>query len=195
MLDLGCAGGGLVRSLLDDGHFAVGLEGSDYPLLNQTGEWATIPLHLFTCDITKPFRLVDRAPGEPILFDAVTAWEVMEHIPENDLPGLFENLERHLCRGAACCSRSRHSSIGTSERDDLARTVKPREWWHELFARLGFVSRTSHPFGKEDWLRGSGHCRGDWHEDEGMGFHVLLRRTAEASERAEGGSSWRAAVA
>lgn len=31
VLDLGCAGGGFVRSLIDDGHLAVGLDGSDYP--------------------------------------------------------------------------------------------------------------------------------------------------------------------
>ena len=72
VLDIGCAGGGFVRSLLDDGHFAVGLEGSDYPLLNQTGEWSTIPHHLFTCDVTKPFRLTDRATRQPLLFDAIT---------------------------------------------------------------------------------------------------------------------------
>jgi len=73
VLDIGCAGGGFVRSLLDDGHLAVGLEGSDYQLVNQGAEWSTIPLHLFTCDVTKPFRLTDRATGQPLLFHAITA--------------------------------------------------------------------------------------------------------------------------
>ena len=36
-LDLGCAGGGFVRSLIDDGHFAVGFEGSDFPALEPSG--------------------------------------------------------------------------------------------------------------------------------------------------------------
>jgi hypothetical protein len=30
VLDMGCAGGGFVRSCINDGHFAVGLEGSDF---------------------------------------------------------------------------------------------------------------------------------------------------------------------
>jgi SAM-dependent methyltransferase len=196
VLDLGCAGGGLVRSIIDDGHFAVGLEGSDYPMLNQTGEWGTIPLHLFTCDITKPFRLTDRSAGDPILFDAVTAWEVMEHIPEHDLPGLFENIERHLMPGG-CLLFSIATFLDWDQRTGTIwhNTVKPREWWYERFAMLGFRVEGLHPFGKDDWVRGSGQCRGDWHEDEGLGFHVLLKRSAEAGSRAEGGMTWHAAVA
>ena len=42
-LDLGCAGGGLVRSYLEDGYFAMGLEGSDSSKRKRSGEWDTIP--------------------------------------------------------------------------------------------------------------------------------------------------------
>ena len=38
VLDLGCAGGGMVHDFLDGGHVAVGLEGSDYCLKNQKFE-------------------------------------------------------------------------------------------------------------------------------------------------------------
>ena len=181
VLDLGCAGGGFVRSLLDDGHLAVGLDGSDYPYLNQVAEWPTIPFHLFTCDITKPFQLSDRSTGEPLKFDAITAWEVMEHIPEAELPGLFENLERHLEPGGCLVL-----SIATFLDWDPATgciwhvTVKPRSWWEDRFALLGFQIVADHPFGKNDWLRGAGQCRGDWHEDDGMGFHVVLKKRAES---------------
>lgn len=192
VLDLGCAGGGFVRSLLDDGHFAVGLEGSDYPLLNQTGEWGTIPLHLLTCDITRPFRISDRETGEPIRFEAITAWEVMEHIPEDGLSGLLANIENHLAPGGFLLF-----SVATFVDWDHQTgtvwhsTVKPREWWHARFEDLGFVVEEQHPFGKDDWLRGSGQCRGDWHEDQGMGFHVVLKRK-DAS--AEGARRWRASA-
>src|SRR6185295_10711220 len=84
LLDLGCAGGGLVRSVLEDGHDAVGLEGSDISRRERSGDWATIPYHLFTCNIVKPFRVL-RANGRPARFTVVTAWEVLEHIPERDL--------------------------------------------------------------------------------------------------------------
>jgi 2-polyprenyl-3-methyl-5-hydroxy-6-metoxy-1,4-benzoquinol methylase len=196
ILDIGCAGGGFVRSLIDDGHFAVGLDGSDYPYVNQAAEWSTIPLHLFTCDISKPFRLTDRRTSEPLLFDAITAWEVMEHISEDDLPALFENLDRHLAPGGYLIF-----SIATFLDWDYRTgcvwhvTVKPRSWWEEWFASQGFEIEVQHPFGKDDWLRGAGQCRGDWHEDQGLGFHVVLRRKAGSAALEQSGPGWQASVA
>ena len=43
VLDLGCSGGGFVKSVLDMGCLAVGLEGSDYSQVRARTEWATIP--------------------------------------------------------------------------------------------------------------------------------------------------------
>ncbi len=182
ILDFGCAGGGFVRSLLDDGHLAVGLEGSPYPRDNQLGEWATIPQHLHTCDITQPFTLRDPATDQPVQFDAITAWEVMEHIPEEALPGFFANLRKHLAPdGYFLCS------IATFLDHDAAAgvvwhvTVKPKEWWAARFWEAGFDVCVQDALGKDDWLRGSGHCRGDWHEDQGLGFHLVVRRRAAAA--------------
>ncbi len=180
ILDLGCAGGGLVRTLIDDGHFAVGLEGSDYPLVNQCGEWGTIPHHLLTCDITKPFTLTSRATGEPLRFDAITAWEVMEHIPENRIGAMMANVERHLAPGGwvlfSIATFMDHSpSLGV----EWHRTVQPRVWWEAKFAEFGFVPSGEHPFGPYDWLRGSGNCRYDARPEDGMGFHIALRRAGE----------------
>jgi SAM-dependent methyltransferase len=176
VLDLGCAGGGLVRTLLDDGHFAVGLEGSDYPLLNQCGEWGTVPHHLFTCDITRPYTLTYQSTGQPIYFDVITAWEVMEHIPEERIAPLMTNIERHLAPGGWVLL-----SIATFLDWDPAtgvvwhHTVEPRTWWEERFAALGFVSTNDHPFGPNDWLRGGGHGSHDWKSEDDMGFHLALR--------------------
>jgi SAM-dependent methyltransferase len=184
VLDLGCAGGGFVRSLIDDGNFAVGLEGSEYPKLNQAGEWGTIPQHLHTCDITKPFTLRDSA-GRPLQFDAITGWELMEHIPEDGLPGLLENIDRHLAADGLLLF-----SIATfvDKDDQLAVvwhvTVKSRAWWVERFRQAGFSIIEQSTIGKDDWLRGAGNCRGDWHEDQDMGFHVVLRRTATSAAAA-----------
>src|SRR5579871_948679 len=50
ILDVGCSGGGFVRDCIEDGHLAIGLEGSDYSKRNQRAEWATIPHFLYTCD-------------------------------------------------------------------------------------------------------------------------------------------------
>lgn len=52
VLDLGCSGGAMVHTLLREGHFAIGIEGSDRSRLAGRAEWAEIPDHLFTADIT-----------------------------------------------------------------------------------------------------------------------------------------------
>ncbi len=83
ILDFGCAGGGFVKDCLDDGHIAIGLEGSDYCKRTGRAEWSTIPDHLFTCDITAPFFLKavnDLGEETDVKFDVITAWEFMEHI-------------------------------------------------------------------------------------------------------------------
>ena len=46
-----------MKSILDAGGFAVGVEGSDYSQRHKRAEWATIPDHLFTTDATVPFQL------------------------------------------------------------------------------------------------------------------------------------------
>jgi SAM-dependent methyltransferase len=180
VLDLGCAGGGLVRTLIDDGHFAVGLEGSDYPLVNQSGEWGTIPHHLLTCDITKPFRLTSRSSGEPLRFDAITAWEVMEHISEERIGVLMANVNEHLAPGG-WVMLSIATFLDWNPTTGIAwhQTVQPREWWEAKFAALGVVPDANHPFGPYDWLRGSGNGRYDWKPEDAMGFHIALRRKAD----------------
>jgi SAM-dependent methyltransferase len=177
ILDLGCAGGGLVRSLLDDGHFAIGLEGSDFPKTHGLGEWNTIPGNLFTCDITEPFLLTEETTtSQPFLFDIVTAWEVLEHIPEERLPQLMENIRRHLKPdGRIIFSIATFPDLDEETGTNWHVCIHSKPWWVAKFMELGYDEITSHPFGKEHWLRGSGHCRGDWHEDDGKGFHLILK--------------------
>ena len=97
-LDLGCAGGQLVKDFLDIGWVSVGLEGSDYSLKHGRANWAQLAgKHLFTCDITKPFKVL--VNGKKHRFHLITAWEVLEHIRLSDLPVLFKNIMRHLGKG------------------------------------------------------------------------------------------------
>jgi SAM-dependent methyltransferase len=180
VLDLGCAGGGFVRSLIDDGHFAVGIDGSDTPLRLRLGEWGTIPQHLHTCDITKPFALRDRATGKPLRFDAITAWEVLEHIREKDLSGLMRNIAEHLAPdGMFFCSVATFRDEVPESGAVYHHTVQSREWWVPVLGRLGFEVVTQTVITDDDWVRGAGNCRYDYRaEDEGLGFHLILRRQA-----------------
>ena len=178
VLDLGCAGGGFVRSLIDDGHLAVGLDGCDLPKKNRLGEWGTIVHHLHTCDLTRPFQIKNRATGERMRFDAITAWEVMEHIRDQDLESLFRNIGNHLADGGLfLCSVSTVEDGNPEVGAVYHQTVQPRAWWVDRFRSLGYEVYDQKAIGKYDWLRGSGNCRLDrCAEDEGIGFHLVLRR-------------------
>jgi 2-polyprenyl-3-methyl-5-hydroxy-6-metoxy-1,4-benzoquinol methylase len=176
VLDLGCAGGGFVKSVLEDGYSAVGVEGSDWSRKLRSGEWDTCPHHLLTCDITRPFQIRDRN-GEPVSFHCATAWEVLEHIPEEKLAALTENIVRHLTPDGIFVA-----SVDTAPDADPVIgavyhvTLKLKPWWLEQFARVGFVECKDHPFTTRDYVRGHGMGLEDWDPDDGDGFHLVLRR-------------------
>jgi hypothetical protein len=139
ILDLGCSGGGFVRDCLNDGCLAVGLEGSDFSKKTRRAEWATIPDFLFTCDITEKFELFkeDKKGVEPILFNVITTWEVIEHISEQNLSKVAENVKQHLHKnGLWIMSVSPNEEIIGGVR--LHQTVHLKPWWISKFQSLGF---------------------------------------------------------
>jgi cyclopropane fatty-acyl-phospholipid synthase-like methyltransferase len=188
-MDLGCAGGGLVLDFLIRGHVSVGVEGSDYSKKECRAEWRVISSHLFTADITEDFRFRDAA-GNTARFDVITAWEVLEHIPEDKLPGLFSNVLAHLKPTGLFVA-----SVATFEDKDPATgavwhvTVKPKEWWIENLERSGLVPIES-PFSLRDYVRGSGNPRVgptgkfDWDAGQNpeLGFHIAAMPASAGRE-------------
>jgi cyclopropane fatty-acyl-phospholipid synthase-like methyltransferase len=154
VLDFGCAGGAMVRSLIDDGCLAIGLEGSDYGLVTQTHEWGVIPDNLLTCDLSFPF-ILSNEDSEPFKFDVITAWEFVEHLSEERLPVMIDNMRRHL--------KARGFVIGSStDWDSQFRKIiyhptrHKLDWWEDLFKSHGFMHRTDllERFDKaEAWVR------------------------------------------
>jgi len=133
-MDIGCSGGGFVRQFIDSGIFAVGVEGSDYSRKIKRAEWATIPDFLFTGDITKPFHFVDD-DGNKIVFDAISAWDVLEHISKADLPNLLQNLNDNLVQGGLFIA-----SVATfPDAENLHVTLEAKPWWDALFYEHGFI--------------------------------------------------------
>ena len=176
MLDMGCAGGGLVLDFLLAGHFAIGLEGSDYSLRSQRASWRLIPNHLMTCDVSRPFRILD-ATRQPMRFDLISAWEVLEHIREEDLPQLFENVRSHLTPDGLFVVSIATSEDGNPDTGAVYHvTVKDREWWLDRCARAG-LEPVENLFEPLDFPRGSGNGRYDWSvmTNPELGFHLVLR--------------------
>lgn len=169
IIDFGCAGGGFVKDCIDDGHHAVGLEGSDYSLRIGRAEWATIPQFLFTCDITAPLQLRD-ANG-PVKVDLITGWEFMEHIPTDSIGAICANAAKHLNAGGLLIfsiADFRDEANGVV----YHQTVQPKAWWIDKFRTLGFThhENLAQYFGN-DWIRG---------EYQGsQGFHVVMTRNNE----------------
>lgn len=140
VLDMGCSGGGFVKSCFDDGCLAVGVEGSDFSKKLGRAEWRTIPEYLFTCDITKRFDLwlETRASRDRLVFDVITSWEVIEHIAENDLAPLAANVQRHLAKtGLWIMSVSPNEEVIHGTR--LHQTVRQKDWWIKTFGGLGLT--------------------------------------------------------
>jgi len=177
-LDLGCAGGGLVWDFLLAGHHSYGVEGSDYSLVNQRALWRVLPDNLFTADVTKSFYFVDAA-GNRRRFDVITAWELLEHVSEAGLPGLFTNLHETLADDGVFVA-----SVATfTDRDPATGavwhvTVQPRQWWKKQFENAGF-KLVEGLFELGDYARGSGNPHADdWDAatQPQMGFHITARR-------------------
>jgi len=133
-LDLGCSGGQLVKDFRDLGWLAVGLEGSDYSQKHQRANWPALGgRNLFTCDSSKPFRLL--AEGKQIGFDLITAWEVVEHLRTEDLPTLFTNIDSHLKPGGYFVA-STTSSPDVHEGVDLHQSKFSNKEWRERIAKM-----------------------------------------------------------
>jgi SAM-dependent methyltransferase len=176
-MDLGCSGGGLVFDFLLKRHAAVGIEGSDFSQKAQRAEWRLLnQRNLFTADITKPFQVIS-PQDSPFLAHVVSAWEVMEHIRQEDLPQLFKNVYKHLHHGGIFVG-----SIALY--DDIANgvsyhpTVRPKDWWAGKFAEFGLPFTDQHSFEFLDFARGTGNGYFDlsFALEPDKGFHFVARK-------------------
>ena len=173
VLDLGCSGGGFIRECLNDGCLAVGLEGSDFSLRMSRAEWAYLGgKFLFTADITKKFDVIgvnEDAREHQIKFDVITSWDVLEHIKEDDLLHVCKNLSKNLSDDGLCIfSISNSSDIIRGV--ELHQTIKPKQWWIDLFQKNDFVFRPEY----EDYFN-SQYIRGI-KQNAPYSFHLILSK-------------------
>lgn len=175
VMDIGCSGGGFVKSIIDQGCFAVGIEGSDYSKKMRRAQWATIPDNLFTSDATAVFQLYEigaEAVRHPLKVNVITAWEFIEHIREEDLPKVMANIDRHLSPdGVVIMSVSPNEEVINGITLHLC--VHGREWWVTKFDQLGYTchEKAVNFFGN-DMVR--------WEQNAPGSFHVVLTRKGES---------------
>lgn len=113
LIDLGTGTGQVPLTMRRAGMLAVGLEGSDMPRsgiiggptegvvggktraagMAQLGAWGEMPECVRTCDVGKAFSIVD-TDGNPVTFDLITTWGVLEHLPESDIRECLVNVDR-----------------------------------------------------------------------------------------------------
>jgi 2-polyprenyl-3-methyl-5-hydroxy-6-metoxy-1,4-benzoquinol methylase len=170
VLDIGCSGGGFVKTIHDAGALAIGIEGSDYSKVRARAEWATIPTRLFTADATAPFTIL--ANDSPLKFTVITAWEFIEHIEEPSLEVVFNNIDRHLdVNGVVIMSVSPNDDWVDGV--NLHRTIHEAGWWFSTIQKFGF---THHPeliprFSPDNWIR--------YEENAPNSFHLVLTRATD----------------
>jgi SAM-dependent methyltransferase len=146
VLDIGCAGGGLVKSFIKDGHNAIGISETDTYRKQKAFEWDIIPESLFACDFTKPFevflvpppvslyaaanskdwlREYERTDAYTARFDLIMM-HGFEHTAKSDLPTVIQNIKNHL-GGVFICP--------------ISSDVESTDWWDELLKLSGFNRR------------------------------------------------------
>lgn len=170
-LDIGCGSGALPFQFLKNGHFSVGLDGSDFCKNSKKGYWIYNDL-LKTCDVTKNFHI--EINNETRKFDIVTMWEVFEHIPEDQiksvLSNVFENLEQD---GFFIGSISKLEYSNPKTGNVYHVTLMDFSWWKEKFEESGFIM-IDLPIPPLSCFRGVGNRYQDPHsyiDNPETGFH------------------------
>lgn len=182
-LDLGCSGGGMVFEAMLAGHNAFGLEGSDFSYLNQRAEWRLLKDSLATCDIAKPFEILDIQTEAFANFNIISCWEVLEHIAEESLDCLFENVKKHLSdSGYFIASVALFDDFDPVSGANWHVTIKPKDWWIEKLNNTG-LEVVDNIFTTYDMARGSGNPAALWKNQTwdastspGAGFHIVARK-------------------
>lgn len=161
VLDVGCSGGELVIDFIRRGHTAIGIEGSDYSVNHQRANWPKYHNSaLFTCDATKPYSITGDNGG-PVIFDLITAWEVLEHISVKDMDMFFGNILKHMDGNSIFCA-----SISPTE--DIVngvvlhQSVFQEDYWKNEILPKYFSKVETMPF--KNKVR------------YGRSFHVLLKK-------------------
>jgi len=127
LLDLGTATGTVPLSCVAADISGLGIEGSSHPKCNKVGAWGVMPSIVRNADISKKISLYLKRTFKPVKFDIIWSSDVFEHIQEDRLEVLFDNITRHLSKDGFLIS-----TIATIKDGKYHHTVKNRFWWRRF---------------------------------------------------------------
>jgi len=187
VLDLGAASGYLVSDFLKRGCLTVGLEGSNWPVINQVDNWTKLHnKNLFTCDISKPFQILESE--KEVKFDLINAWEVIEHIAPENLATFAKNVYNHLSdEGIFAFSLSpwfEPSKVDKKTNLHLSHEIKKKSQWEEIFNNFEFIGPLSEQYDSGYHYIFNYRYRGKVREAEGSThtFWSTLKKKNNASK-------------
>lgn len=123
VLELGCARGYVLKRLHDAGISCVGLEVSNHALLT------SVYPNVFKRDITKDLWWSDPVMyGQDLQYDLAVSISVLEHIPEENLPFVVNELKKSTKRGIHAVTLEGNAITHDSTRT----TLKPIEFWKSI---------------------------------------------------------------
>ncbi len=131
-IDIGASRGYLSKRLLEENINSYGIDGSDYGIKNN---FLDIPMDRYAvCDMTKyDFRNTNLEK----YFDISTAFEITEHIHEEDIEIFYNNVsfisKEHLCSIHVSGPDSK-SGVRTSHHN-----IKNKNWWINFFKKYGKI--------------------------------------------------------
>ncbi len=139
VLDVGCAKGYLVKSLIELGVDAKGIDPSEYAL---SGAHEDVKSKLTS-------GVVQSIPFDDNTFDVVTCFDVMEHIPEADIDIALSEMIRVSKQWVVL-------RLVTKELpDDIDKnhaTIHDKEWWIDKIQKVGgIVNQTENYVNNSVW--------------------------------------------
>jgi len=127
-LDVGCAKGFLVKALVDLGIDAYGIDPSEYAV----SEAPPDVKDKLTLGVAQSLPYPDNK------FDVVTCFDVLEHIPETDVPKVLSEMLRVTKDWLVLRLVTREIDREIDDDVDAShKTLHGKDWWHERIEKAG----------------------------------------------------------
>lgn len=154
IVEAAAAKGWFIRRARVWGHNAWGFDLSDYAI----GQ-APVEVRRFL----RVHDAIDEWPYPDAFADIVCAWEFFEHIHDENIPAVLDQMLRVVKPGGQLWLKTGivvpddHDFAGQEDHDHTHVAVHDREWWESLFASAGLVHLAStedaldYEFSDRDW--------------------------------------------